>query len=255
MRTFDAFHQPALRSEPSNSVNTGAIDPAGSNTSGNFPAQTVAPNSQHDFSHVPAFGQGGNANQFKTSGTAGGLSGLTLDVTFSVTNTPASSLQVIQTFMGTRRTDGVQVGKYSWKWKGNTWDAFVDGGKNSPFVTEGGNPPAHPTEPYYLTPSEVSSQVSFATDTGTINVFDAPGAVALHEEARFETAIVAVNYKATGKDKVLKAFKWGWHAKGTDPMVKKGTEIAGVDSGLKVSSSVSPEFVNIVKHDYPKYDI
>ncbi len=86
-------------------------------------------------------------------------------------------------------------------------------------------------------------------------MYDAPGAVAMHDEAHFETAIVAVEVKGTKKDKVLQAFKWGWTAKGTKPDVAKGTEIAGKASGLAISGSVSPMFKNIVKHDYPKYDL
>jgi len=214
----------------------------------------------HDFSQIPVFSEHKETSlsaaqeKFKTWGSSGGLSGLTLDVTFSVTKTPAASLQAIQTFMGTRRTDGLKVGTYSWKWKGKTWDAFVDGGKNSPYVTLGKNLPAHPTNPYYLTPAEVSNQVTFSKDAGTIRVFDAPAAVAMHEEAHFETAIAAVNFKGKKKDKILKAFKWGWRGKGTKPTIKKGTKIAGAPSGISVRSSVSPEFKNIVKHDYPKYN-
>ena len=218
-----------------------------------------------DFSRIPVHGASehglrtladrGDNNRFKTWGSAGGLSGLSLDVTFSVSNTPADGLQAIQTFMGTRRSDGVQVGTYSWKLGGKTWDAFVDGGINSPFVTMGGNPPAHPTEPYYLTPGEVASQVTWSKDQGTIQVTDTPGAVALHDEAHFETAIVAVNHKGTKRDKLLKAFKWGWTGKGTTPDVSKGTEIAGKASGISVSSGVSAGFTNIVKHDYPKYTL
>lgn len=196
-----------------------------------------------------------DAEQFKskTEGTSGGLSGLTLDVTFTVTGTPADGLQVIQTFMGTRRSDAVQVGTYTWVYQKRRWDAFVDGGKNSPFVTMSGEPPAHPTNPYYLTAAELASQVTWSTDHGTVRIFDRPGAVALHDSARFETAIVAVNYRGTGRDKVLKVFKWGWDAKGTDPTISKGTKIAGADSGIKVLSTPSPEWRNIVKHDYPKY--
>lgn len=189
----------------------------------------------------------------KTKGTSGGLSGLTLDVTFTVSGTPADGLQVIQTFMGTRRDDKVQVGTYSWIYKKRRWDAFVDGGKNSPFVTMSGEDPAHPTNPYYLTPDEVASMVTWDKDHGTVRIFDLPGAVALHDAAHFETAIVAVNCKATGRDKVLKVFKWGWTEKGGKPTIKKGTEIDGSDSGVRVLSKPSPEWRNIVKHDYPKY--
>ena len=189
----------------------------------------------------------------KTKGTSGGLSGLTLDVTFTVSGTPADGLQVIQTFMGTRRDDKVQVGTYSWIYKKRRWDAFVDGGKNSPFVTMSGEDPAHPTNPYYLTADEVTNQVTWDKDHGTVRIFDLPGAVALHDAAHFETAIVAVNCKATGRDKVLKVFKWGWTEKGGKPDIKKGTEIDGADSGIRVLSKPSPEWRNIVKHDYPKY--
>jgi hypothetical protein len=200
--------------------------------------------------HSPAAAQ----NQFKTWGSAGGLTGLNLDVTFSVTNTPAASLQAIQTVMCTGGP--YKVGTYSWKWGGKNWDAFVDGGKNSPYVTKSGYAPAHPTQPYYLTPAEVAAQVAFVRDAGTVQVKDTPSAAMLWEEVHFETAIVAVDYKSTKKDKVLKAFKWGWRGKGTKPTVGdywKDTKIAGTASGISVQGSVSPEFTNIVKHDYPKY--
>ena len=209
--------------------------------------------SKHMDSSSPARHAARKKEPFKTAGSAGGLSGLTLDVTFDVTDTPAAGLQAIQTFQGTRRADGVQVGTMTWKDGATDWDAFVDGGANSPYVTLGGNAPAHATQPYYLTAAEVASQVTFAKDKGTVRVFDAPGAVAMHDEAHFETAIIAVDFKGTKKDKVLQAFKWGWTAKGTKPDVDKGTKIAGKASGLSISSSVSPTFKRIVKHDYPKY--
>jgi hypothetical protein len=198
---------------------------------------------------------GGNARtDYKTTASAGGLSGISLDVTFSVSGTKADSLQAVQTVMTTR--SGPQIGKYTWQWNGKTWDAFVDGGKNSPFVTLMGNAPAHPTKPYYLTASEVATQVTFAGDSGTIRVTDTPAAVFSRDEAHFETAIVAVNYNGGTKDKVLKVFKWGWLNNGTDPTVGKywsNSKIGGVDSGISIRGSVSPEFTNIVKFDYPKY--
>ena len=219
---------------------------------------TGFPHVGHDFSQIPVFSQHKEAapdvvqDKFKTWGSAGGLSGLTLDVTFSITNTPATSLQAIQTVMATGGPR--KVGAYRWKWKGKTWDAFVDGGKNSPYVTIAGNSPAHPTKPYYLTPAEVAAQVSFSKDAGTIRIYDRPAAATLWDEVHFETAVVATNFKGKKKDKILKAFKWGWRGKGTKPTIKKGTRIAGSPSGISVHSSVSPGFRNIVKNDYPKYD-
>ncbi len=76
----------------------------------------------------------------------------------------------------------------------------------------------------------------------------------MHKEADLETAIVAFDFKGSKIDKILKAFKWGCLAKGTKPTISKGTEIAGAPSGISISSDVSPEFKNIVKHDYPKHD-
>jgi hypothetical protein len=218
----------------------------------------------HDFSRIPLFAQHKETlptaaqNQFKTKGSAGGLAGHTLNVTFSVSDTPAKSLQAIQTFKGTRRIDGLKVGKYTLQDGGKTWDAFVDGGKNSPYAENTGAP-VHPSQPYFLNLGEVMTQVDFnkAKGTGTIRIDDKPDAVESHDEAHFETAIVAVDYNDTKKDKILKAFKWGWTDKGTKSAVSKDKEkvIAGKPSGISVSGSVSSEFKDIVKHDYPKYDI
>lgn len=188
-----------------------------------------------------------------TTPTAGGLTGINLDVSFTVSGTPAAGLQIVQAFMGTRRSDGVKVGTYHWKMGSVDWDAFVDGGNNSPFVTIEGNAPAHATRPYYLTATEVTNQVTWDTDHGTIQTTDAPGAAALHDEAHFETAVVAIEAGGGKSDKVLKAFKWGWTGTGTKPDVAKGTKIAGADSGIQVSDTVSAGFKNIVKHDYPTY--
>jgi hypothetical protein len=199
----------------------------------------------------------GNQRDFKSFGSAGGLAGLNLDVTFDVSSTPATSLQAIQVFWGTRRTDNLKVGKMSFVENTKTYDAFVDGGINSPYVTLGGNSPAHPTMPYYLTVAEVAKQVKFSKDAGTIQITDLPGAVALHDEANFETAIVAVAGAGPGKDKLLKAFDWGWTAKGTKPTVdpKTSTEIAGKKSGLNIKDSISARFTSIVKSDYPTYTL
>jgi hypothetical protein len=186
-----------------------------------------------------------------TEPTTGGLTGLSLDVTFNVSNTPAAGLQAIQTVWC---TGGPQkVGKMTIPEGSKTFDAFVDGGKNSPFVTISGNPPAHPTMPYYLTATEVSNQVKFTKDSGTIQITDVPGAALAWEEVHFETAVVAINYNASGNDKVLKVFDWGFTGKGKKSDVDKGTKIAGKDSGINVKSSVSSRFTSIVKNDYPTY--
>jgi hypothetical protein len=264
MRAFmrkPAQNQPA-QNQTSDSFlpRSGSLRSADQRPYGRGPSADVTQRSGFNLSRVPTFSDASEALStagragFKTTATAGGRTGTSLDVTFTVSDTKAASLQVIQTFMGTRRSDGVKVGTYSWKSGSTTWDAFVDGGKNSPFVAIEGNAPAHATEPYYLTASEVASQVSFAGDAGTIEVTDTPGAAALHDEAHFETAIVAVDFNGKKKDKILKAFKWGWTGKGTKEDFAKGSKIAGADSGVQMLSGVTPGFKNIVKHDYPSYD-
>lgn len=188
---------------------------------------------------------------YKTKLGAGGISGLVLDASFDVSNTPATTLQIIQVFWGTRRTDGLVVGKYSFKKGKKTYDGFVDGGVNSPFALAGS--PAHPTEPYYLTPGELASQVTFTKDTGSIRVYDRPGAVAFHEEAFFETGIVAVNYKGKGKDKLLKVFKWGWKDLGKKPIHGKGIKLGGKSTGISLKGSFSSTSKKIIANDYPNF--
>jgi hypothetical protein len=143
--------------------------------------------------------------------------------------------------MTTRRA-GHKYGTYHWTYGGKTYDGFVDGGKNSPFVTVGGNAPAHSTKPYYLTSSEVSSQVTWNGSSGSIRVYDRPGAVYAHEKIMFETLVVAVNYAGSGKDKILGSFKWGSSSFGSKVTTK-----------IKFNSTISSEARNIIKHDYPNY--
>lgn len=45
----------------------------------------------------------------------------------------------------------------------------------------------------------------------------------------------------------------GLDRKGTKPDFDRGTKIAGKDSGISVGTRVTPEFTDIVKHDYPDY--
>lgn len=184
------------------------------------------------------------------SKTSGGISGHTLDVTYTGSDcSDCDGLQVVQVFWGTRRKDGKQVGTMTVTAHGKTWDTFVDGGKESPYVKWGGNPPAQPGKPYYLTPGEVASQVKGCS----VRVYDRPGAIVMHSEGYFETAIVCTNYKKSGKDKVLKVFKWGWKSYGTSYLTSPGS--GGKTSGLEEYDDVSPDFVKVVAHDYPSYTL
>src|SRR5690242_13029035 len=77
----------------------------------------------------------------------GGVSGQVLDVTYEVDDSDCDSLQAIQVVWA--NGGPMQVGNMQVKKGTDTYDAFVDGGKNSPYVTVTGNPPAHPSNPYY----------------------------------------------------------------------------------------------------------
>lgn len=183
----------------------------------------------------------------------GGLSGLTLDVTFSAPNAKdcCDGLQVIQVFWGTRRKDGKKIGVQTVKVGGTDYDAMVDGGKNSPYAAAKGSA-AQPGKPYYLTPGEVKNGVSLKD--GTVKIYDRPTAVKLHTEGYFETVIVCVNYKKTGKDKVLKAFKWGWTNCGKTYRSSKG-DGAKDKNKLEQHNTASKEFMDVLKGGYPGYKL
>ncbi len=189
----------------------------------------------------------------KSEATLGGLSGLTLNVTFSVTESKAKTLQCIQAWWGSGNAIGVKVGKHPMKIGDKDYESFIDGGKNSPWVTLSGNDPAHPTQPYYLTADEQSKQVTWDKDHGTIRIYDLPGASAKFEEMFFETAIVAVDVDGKGTDKILRAFTWGNSKQGSKQQHEHGDKIEDKDSHIVQKGSVSATFLEILKADYPDY--
>jgi hypothetical protein len=206
--------------------------------------------SDHDFGRIAVNSAEKKAGALKTWSSAGGLRGFHMNVTYSVSDTKATSLQAVQTAMA---TGGRDIGPMQWMWDKKKWTACVDGGKNSPWVTQAGHAPAHPTKPYYLDAAEVAADVKWSGNSGTIRISDVPDA-GTFEELHFETAIVGIDAAGPGKDKILNAFKWGWKRNGSRPDVKGGDTINGVDSGIRSIGSVTPEFKNIVKNDYPGYD-
>lgn len=173
---------------------------------------------------------------------SGGFKGNVLDATFNVMNVKADGLQVVQVFYGTPSPSGRVFGNIV-TLSGGKYDAFVDGGKNSPYVTLSGNQPAAAGKPYYLASSEVASQVSWNGNSGTLRVYDRPNAMVNFDQSRFETAIVAINYNGTGQDLVLGAFTWGWDDFGKTL----------VHSGVNLTGGLSGDAKTIVSHDYPGY--
>jgi hypothetical protein len=188
-----------------------------------------------------------------TKATSGGITGITLDVTHSVARTKCDGLQAVQVWWGSDSKIGVPVGQLKFEEGGTDYEAFVDGGVFSPWVTLSGEQPAHASKPYYLTADEVDTQVTWDGEAGTIRVYDQPTAVVHFDEMNFETAIVAINHDGKGTDKVLKVFTWGWSAQGTVPTHAKGDKIDAKDSGIKTQSGVSATWQKIVTADYPDY--
>lgn len=189
----------------------------------------------------------------KIEALTGGLTDLTLDVTFSVAESKANTIQCVQAWWGSGSTLGFKVGKTPIKIGEKEYEAFIDGGKHSPYVTLSGNKPAHATQPYYLTAAEHKAQVKWTGEAGTIQITDLPSASAYFEEMHFETAIVGVDVDGKGTDRILKMFTWGSTKQGTVQQHDKGDKIANKDSHIVTSATPSATFKQILKNDYPDY--
>jgi hypothetical protein len=189
----------------------------------------------------------------KIEAISGGLTDLKLDVTWNVSGQKAATLQCIQAWWGSGSTLGKKVGKTGIKIGKKDYEAFIDGGKFSPYVTLSGNDPAHPTKPYYLTEDEHKNQVTWDGEKGTIQITDLPSASALFEEMFFETAIVAVDVDGKGTDKIMRVFTWGNTKQGTVTQHEKGEKIGDKYSHLQSQGSPSSTFKEILKNDYPDY--
>ncbi len=254
------------RPNGSDDVRSRASTAAGSPHSYSATAVT-APTTSHDHGAAPCANcrdtehdtttKSGHAGSLRDRqpgyGVTGGVSGLTMSVT---SKTPgcacADGLEAIQVFWGTPRTDGVVVGKKSVTRHGKTWHTFVDGGLNSP----GGA--VYNGFPFYMGRSDLPATYGYNAAQGSagstsgcdITVTDTPGAVRIHDEAYFETAIMCLG-AGSGLDTVLDVFKWGFTAKGTKYKTSPGT--GGKASGLETYSATSADFEATLKSDYPSY--
>lgn len=129
---------------------------------------------------------------------------------------------------------------------GSNYDAFVDGGKNSPAVVSG-EPPGDAIKPYYMPPSwyyqpgsTMTNTWNSSTNSGSIVAYDQSGAVGAHSTDQFETSIVARNWLGTGQDLMLGSFRWGFANLGTTPN-------AGNPSATSVKlQNVSATSLNII---------
>ena len=64
-----------------------------------------------------------------------------------------------------------------------------------------------------------------------------------NEETGCNDFYLRSNYKGTGKDYVLGAFKWGWKNNGR----------TALHSGVKLNTTMSATSGKIIAHDYPGY--
>ncbi|MEL6810511.1 MAG: hypothetical protein AAFP76_04180 [Bacteroidota bacterium] len=180
----------------------------------------------------------------------GGVTGIKLDVTYTVPNfkDDCDSIQVIQvvwTYDPTRP----KVGDKEVTSDGKKYYTFVDGGKNSPGgeVVNG--------KPYFLAdPPDFAGKVTEKADgSAEVNIKDIPTAALVYDILYFETAIICVNYKKTGKDKVLHVFKWGFNNNGKTYETSPGS--GKKNAGLETYNDVSQAFKDTLKHDYPNYEL
>jgi hypothetical protein len=191
-----------------------------------------------------------------TGAISGGVKGLTMDVTGKYTPCTdcKDGLEAIQVFWGTRRTDGVKVGKTTTAFPplAADYDTFVDGGKNSP-----GGAVYTGDHPYYIGRPDlpksygyVGGQGSAGSVTGcTDNPRDVPGAATLHQEAYFETAFVCLNYQGAGKDKIMDSFQWGFVDLGKT--FKPSPYTTATD--IVKRSTPTDKFFDTLKADYSGY--
>jgi hypothetical protein len=111
--------------------------------------------------------------------------------------------------------------------------------------------------PYYVGRPDLPKSYGYVGGQGsagsmsgcTANPTDAPGAVALHNEAYFETSIACLNYQGTGSDKLMDTFKWGWTGLGT---TFKPSPVSNGNS-METAATPSAKFEETLKADYPGY--
>jgi len=189
---------------------------------------------------------------------SGGVKVLTMDVTGKYTPCTdcADGLEAIQVFWGTRRTDGVKVGKTTTAFPplAADYDTFVDGGKNSP-----GGAVYTGDHPYYIGRPDLPKSYGYVGGQGsagrvagcTANPTDTPAAATLHQEAYFETAFVCLNYQGAGKDKIMDSFQWGFVDRGKT--FKPSPYLTATD--IVKHSTPTDKFLETLKSDYSGYSL
>jgi len=132
------------------------------------------------------------------------------------------------------------------------YDAFVDGGRNSP-----GGATYTGDHPYYIGRPDlpasygwVPAQGSAGSVTGCrANPQDTPTAALAWDRAFFETSIVCLKQKG-GNDRLLNSFSWGFVNFGT---VFQPDIWSGGTRTIQTHSTPTPNFIQILRADYPAY--
>jgi hypothetical protein len=134
--------------------------------------------------------------------------------------------------------------------------AFVDGGVKSPYATDKNstNPlGAQPGEPYYLTPDEIASGLTWDGMNGSITTTDRQNGGYGNDVSNFYTIVVATNYNGSGMDKLLGGFNWGYS---NYQLQVNGANVQGIFRVLSNSdfqSIISPNVIQVIRQDYPNY--
>jgi hypothetical protein len=127
------------------------------------------------------------------------------------------------------------------------WWAMVDAGRFSPWFLHSGWALPHPRMPYFYGPRRSRSDCSQTS----LSFFDDPLSALSHDEAYFETAAICIRHLGGEKDRLLKAFRWGWRERGhvekPSPEEPDGDRVA--------SDSLSDRFWQILKLEKSMYDL
>jgi hypothetical protein len=126
------------------------------------------------------------------------------------------------------------------------WWAMVDAGQFSPWFLHSGRALPHPRMPYFYGPRRWRSECSPAS----LSFFDDPLSAPSHDEAYFETAAICIHHQGGERDRLLKAFRWGWRERGH--VEKPSPE--DPDGGRIASDSLSDTFWRILTLEKSPYD-
>jgi RHS repeat-associated protein len=169
---------------------------------------------------------------------------------FDVNGVCASGLQAIQVYYGGQELkNGNPAPGNQFTNDGSSYCGFVDGGPNSPWVTDLHEAPPGGDKPYYISSTDDGNGASVWDEnnqSGGLTISDFAFAVNLTTFTRFEVYIIAVNYEYSGQDKILGSFTWGYNDAGMESM-------SGTNINFNPGPNISAIAQRIISFDYPNY--